>query len=746
LLNDAQVTELLKTRKQAIPKLERGIDRVKLTINGKEEPFVIHMSPLNYVGAYYQDMAKAGFKIATLEVRTGPCGDAGASPHNIWLGKDKYDFTSLKKAIRKVLTYVPDTYIMLFVQVNVYNQWGVEHPGDIQVNDKGQKGIADWSRITRFGGAPPSGREFWEASNFSEQFRQDGAEVLKALGKWLNSVPEGKVVIGAYINGGADGQWLYSYEPQFSDYSPGALKAFRKYLKEKYKTDAALSKAWGKKTTFATAGFPPFKDRCRQFGPNPNVGRSPLMEHNNAKSQASDYNSFLSVANTRRQIAFAKGLKEGSNGRLLCGGYWPTLPAAYPLSHCDFTELLNCPDINFVSRGGLMGAVFHGKTTAGEFDLRNAKSGLDAWLDYDHPFIAKSQGDFRRQVLEGFCRELTSGGGFHLWDMWGGWFWHPQTMKIIKEGLEMTKYLKDAPPMEDNYVGVFIDDNAANYLCHLGRCYNIAAVQNTAQKMGWGWSSAWERAGVPVRFFTQEDALNPDLKLPKVAIFLNPLTMTLEQGAKIRKRFQKDKRVVVYMLSPGLAAPGTPENPAKITGFKIKEDAITCGRPLVIAAHAKDPLLKGIRPESQLGLWLDASQMAWYSNTSAAKNSSGKVLAHYSGTDLPGMLVDRKKDYTKIWIGAAGCVSPRLIRNFCREAGMTPIASNGSAVMIGAGLLGVVGTPAGGPQVITLPEKYKIEKCITGHKYTVKGRELNFTLGTGDIYGDVAIFSVGAAK
>ena len=41
---------------------------------------------------------------------------------------------------------------------------------------------------------------------------------------------------------------------------------------------------------------------------------------------------------------------------------------------------------------------------------RNLKSGLEAWDDYDHPFVAKSQAEFRRQTFTGFCRELAARG------------------------------------------------------------------------------------------------------------------------------------------------------------------------------------------------------------------------------------------------------------------------------------------------------------------------------------------------
>jgi hypothetical protein len=103
--------------------------------------------------------------------------------------------------------------------------------------------------------------------------------------------------------------------------------------------------------------------------------------------------------------------------------------------------------------------------------------------------------------------------------------------------------------------------------------------------------------------------------------------------------------------------------------------------------------------------------------------------------------VDRRKQWTEVWIGSPGAVTPDLVRNLAVEAGMAPILENDNELMMGAGLLAVHGI-TGGLQQVHLPANYAIDRCITGHKYEVKNRLLTFTLGWGDYYGDTAIFSV----
>lgn len=727
-LTSEEVDRLLARCHKAWPKLKRRQGRVELLIDGTPVSPTVYMAPVSGLEAsHYGEMADIGFPICTLYVATGPKSHTPAAQGNLWLGKGKYDFEPVKQGIRWVLARSPKTYVLLNLNINVHNDWGLEHPGDVHTNAKGEKGIAIGSRVVRYGGAPPGPNEFWEASNHSRQFREDASQMLKALGQWLESMPEGKVVIGAYLNGSADGQWLFSNEWEFADYSKGALDAFRDYLREKYHGDEkALRERWGTSVTFESATMPAFGLRQRQRG------RGALMSYNGREAWASDYNDFLSMSNTRRQLAFCRALKEGTHGRLLCGSYWPTLPAAYPLCHGDFWEMLNSKDVDFISRGGLLGAAFHGELTIDEHDLRNLKSGVEPWCNYDDPYIAKSQAEFHRQALHSFVSSFVSGGGFHLYDMWGGWYWHPETRRILKECLALQQAVKDAPPLGDQYVGVFVDEAAADHLANLGRYYLEAAVESTFI------SEAWKRSGVPVRFFLTHDALNRDLVVPRVSVFLNPLTMDLRQAEAVKARFCRSNRVVVFMLAPGLAAPGDEANPERITGFKIHEDERTINKQLVIK-DIGDPLLTGIRPGSILCYWNE--HMQWYSNISAEPGSPGKVLACYAGTKIPGMLVDRRQGYTAVWLGAPGAISPALIRNLAREAGMKPVIESDNLLTIGAGFLAVTGL-TGGPEKVTLPKGYIIERCLTGHAYQVKSGVLTFTLGWGDFYGDVAVFEV----
>ena len=746
LTSDAQIDIKLTRRAKAIPQIVRTDDpyKVKLLVNGNPLDPTIHLSAsAGYTSARFGDMYNVGINIESITVKAGPTTDTPGAPGNIWLGAGSYNFEQLRAAIRYAIARAPNSYVMLNLFVNVYNNWGVEYPNDVHANMQGEKAVACGGRVVRYGGNPPGTYECWEASNHSAQFRTDGSTFLRALGAWLASAPEGRVVIGAYINGSTDGQWLYSSDNstgqvEFACYSQGALSAFRQYLREKYVTDANLSAAWGFSVTFDSAQMPSNDVRGHE-----KITGSPLMSYNGTESQGFDYNKFLSVSNTRRQISFCQAFKEGSGGRLLCGQWWPTLPAAYPLSHTDMKSMLDSPYIDFISRGGLLGAAYHGKLTVDELDLRNLLSGLETWDTYDLPHIPKSQAEYKRQVDAMVLGAVASGGTNHFFDMWGGWFWHPETMQIVKDAVtNISRNAKAAPSLGSDYIGVFVDEDAGDYCGKVGRYYMLSAVQNSCEAMGWNFSSVWGRTGMPVKWFLMSDALDPNLTLPKVAIFLNPLSLSLAKADAIKTRYCNSGRVIVYMLAPGLAAPGTSNNPSIITGFNIAEDPATRGKPLVIKSGISDNLLTGIRAGSTLCYW--RTEMGYYNSFVRSSGTAGKVLAVYGNSDTPGMLVERRTSpgkHTVVWSGFPGALSPQFIRNLAKEAGMTPMLESDNQLIVGAGLLGVIGV-TGGTQTVHLPHNYVIEKCVTGHSYSVDNGVLTFDLGIGDVYGDVAIFSL----
>ena len=87
-------------------------------------------------------------------------------------------------------------------------------------------------------------------SPYADKPFTDIANMLKAFITELKKTGMDKMVIGAFVSGGHDGQ----FEIRDPDFSPAGKKSWRAWLKKKYRTDKALQTAWGNpEVTLATA-------------------------------------------------------------------------------------------------------------------------------------------------------------------------------------------------------------------------------------------------------------------------------------------------------------------------------------------------------------------------------------------------------------------------------------------------------------------------------------------------------------
>ncbi len=158
-LTPKEIDEYLASCSKAKPEIRRvDLDppRVELYVNDERIPPAIHLSAFAGLGSSrFGDFDDVGVRIAAMTIKAGPTTDSPAAPANVWLGKGKYDFEPVREAIRYVIARAPHTYIMLHLTVDVYNDWGVEHPDDVYANAKGEKAVASWSRTTRYGGQAP---------------------------------------------------------------------------------------------------------------------------------------------------------------------------------------------------------------------------------------------------------------------------------------------------------------------------------------------------------------------------------------------------------------------------------------------------------------------------------------------------------------------------------------------------------------------------------------------------------------
>ena len=183
-------------------------------------------------------------------------------------------------------------------------------------------GLCGWdqpARTARGGPAETSipGLSLW---------REEAAGALAQYIAWLVESGWSKRVCGMLLCNGITWEWGLAGTDGLLDYSAGGVNYFRNYLGEKYKTDEAISTAWGRTVSISSAKIPSASRRMEPFGAG---GIRPVPEY----QDVIDHQQSISAMNADFLLSLAAKAKECSQGKLIVGAFY-----GYTLTAREQTE------------------------------------------------------------------------------------------------------------------------------------------------------------------------------------------------------------------------------------------------------------------------------------------------------------------------------------------------------------------------------------------------------------------------
>ena len=746
LLTDSELDKMLERSETLVTKLKTKGDRVSMYVNGKlTAPTIYKTSALRKDKCYdmMQTFHKAGFNIFTIEFSLGLAHYWGA-PCEIWKGPKQIDIGELRESIRQALKRSPESMIMLECMVSPYRGWGKENPDEVFQHEDGRKGLYKGVRIRNLSSDAPVEAakgiqgEFWHPSYYSEKYNAEVAEAIHDLFLKLESIPEGKKIIGVYLNGGTDGQWLDLFDTSYvksvqlaADYSPAALKAFRGYLKDKYGNDIAkLRSAWKDDSvkSFDEVTVPSVNEMWRK-------DKNFHSMYESCKTSA--YCEFLGYGNAMRHIKWCKAVKEATRNRILTGGYAPHAGVyGYPILSRQSTKwLLESKYVDFfaivpgylreyydpiilaVYNGSLL---LHNKLVINELDLRSPE--VPHWGKWASEFWRRTHNaeTYRKEVEKFAAYSIGLGGTFHAYDMESGWFNTPSAIDAWKKACEIAKQASPGR-LDDKRIAVAASERFWDFQSFAGQRLFVYSVREFPQY-------AFARSGVKSDNYLLSDVLdNKAFEAPKVLMFADACTMTPEQADSVREKFGNSGRVLVWFWAPGIFAPGDEKNHSKICGFTLERSSQADGKP-IFAALQHDPLLIGV--EGFLFPWIPSYDVTFGSAWKVA-DPEAKILANYFETDIPAMAVKRHKDFTEIYIGQPGSLTPQFVRNIAMSAGIIPLCDTDDIVGCGGNILYLVALSSG-VKTLNLPEGSGVVECLTGQNLVQAGNGVTVYVPVGD--------------
>ncbi len=552
----------------------------------------------------------------------------------------------------------PDAHFLWRIAFAPVGRWQAEYPEAVIR-------FADGS----VGGPSVCAKSWWQRAK----------EQLVALVRLVEQEDEGSATLGYHLD---YGEWFLSESAGY-DTSEAALLAFREWLRHQYKGDNVVLRAcwFNGEVSFSTATLPPFQ-------PSLPHGRVNHFYHPRREGRWIDYHRFLSDITARRIVELAQAVKEASQGRVLVGApYGYVLEWKHPYAgHFALAQLLRSDAIDFLSAPlsyatrlpGELGALpvpvdslsLHAKLFLSEEDYRTpfgkatritdpstshhlASAQAEATPDDDYNPPLHTVQAVQQVHQRSLAQSLTLAHGEMWMDLWGeGWLAHPDAWSAARQGQALWE-LRERTPQTPPEVAVIVDPESTRYV----RTGSPLIEQMVVQAR-----EAVLRSGASVGFYLLEDIVRREFPPSRVIIFLNAWRMSRAAHEAIRKRLQRDGRVLVWLYASTL--------------FHGHRDALANARETLGVAIARQPWasMQGtqiVNKAHPLARFLKVDKIGavepWEPSFYAIAENC-EVIGEYIDTGLPSLVVGDNKTWKTVFLGERR-LTPELVRALVRWAG-----------------------------------------------------------------------------
>jgi hypothetical protein len=610
--------------------------------------------------------------------------------------KGNLNIQLVQKQIRGILDKCPDAAVFIRLRLNATTEWNRAHPdecvrfADTVAIDNEQWGLHRWDDHDT--------ENSLRASLASKLWQDDVVNKLRTFCSQVAKTPEGNSLIGVQVATGIYGENHYwGFIKNDPDTSLAMKHYFRSWLKDKYKTEAILQKAWNNNSiNFENANVPNQKERLFN---SDGIFRDPQKER-----KTIDYYEAQHQCVADNLILFARTVKESWPRNIITGcfyGYFFNVFGRHAVGgHLQMERILNSPYIDYLSgpmsynsfcremggsgqsRGIIDAVRLHGKLwldeqdentylhASGSNEYRNFKTTLPEDIAY-----------IRRALAEAYTR----GAGEWFYDFGPNtvtsWWNDTTLLRTIKELKNVFEKYSQKPFTHDADVLFVYDTDVYYYLAH---DWLIDIISHTGVE--WASNDAYH-SGTIFDECHLSDLKKMDWKKYKAVVFVNTFKLSAEQKIYIKNTVAKDKRTIVWNYMPGYTDGNTLNDQfvKDLVGMTIEK----------IKLNAKPPMVVMNGNES-------VNYTVWNSNPPvfAIKDSKVVPLAHFKENNLTAIAKKDMGEWTSVF-----CSLPlqksEMMRKIFKEAGCHIFSNDGDVIFSGGGIF-AVHTKVGGKRHFTL--------------------------------------------
>lgn len=455
------------------------------------------------------------------------------------------------------------------------------------------------------------------------------------------------------------GEWFPEEFTVCADTSPTNNREFREWLTAKYKTDAALQKAWGTTAySLANATVPSDQLSSSHAG----------LFLSTADTRYADYYDYWSEMTASRVNAIAKAIKEASNNENVVIAFFGYYFEQYHAStgHWDFRSLLESQYLDgFASptsymdraNGSNPNVATSGYMTTVDSVIRAGKLWI---MESDERTFLNTTGRTEslgiwtpistiEDILEVHKREIAiamiHGASMYPMDLSGyGWYDDVEIWenfgKLDKTYLAYASASKKQAKYE---VALVVDEDAGRLVSQPFGVGNPGLARAMLDIY---------RAGISFALVEQEDLLLGCADDYKVYIFVNPYRLTSAEINTLSAKLHTGNKTAVYLYSFGNASAADIK---KLTGMNMTTTNAKASHALTLTSQNKLTGLVGLpAPTANPRTTVTGGY-----TTELGKYSDGTV----------GAALYEAGNYKSVFIGTAGLGTPSSIRALARYGG-----------------------------------------------------------------------------
>lgn len=768
----------------AIAKIENYNGAPAVIIDGKVYPPMMGLIRTSLNGKrildeeYYRNLGKSGIKIFFVICDTE------------WSVPDALE--QFKEETETILRAVPDAYIMVRVGMHPPASWCEENPDEtLSYSDGIKKKAYLYTESVQ--------RDYPAMYSLSSQkWRDDASEALLDLYDKIEELPYADRIAGYFFAAGGTSEWYYltpmeytsktnyldsggweqtddvNYDNVYGDLSPAFKKEFSKYLKNKYKTEEALQKAWNNnKVTFENPQIPNCEKRYYVYGVDYDIAHPKKMWSTSSKPESPsngtnighfvdlkynmdvfDFYRALHLGTANSVIHFGNVIKEKSNGTKLTGAFFGSAGSVKFFSFAKVAgvhDILKSEAIDFLAAPG----VYENRQPGG-FTGQNVP--FDSFFINNRIFVSEDDtrthhenAYFRNYVetydiddsLNVLKREFGRNVCQNTQAWWfdqhigGGRYKDEDIYRLfdIQQKVAKVSYEKDR--CKNSEIAFIYDEES----------YHVVSEETSHQMIELMRNYEVDRIGAPSDRYFHNDMANPNMPDYKLYIFVNTFYLSDEERKVIKAKLSKNNATALFMYGSGVINPDKEEiysadNISDFTGIKTRmNNDVVCGK----FKFSKDDTDISKRLD-KWDIYGDFKRKMW-ANASHdmnrikqckvnlypeffADDESAKNVAYILETRHPALTIKENKEFTSIYC-ASKYLSSDVLREIARFAGCHIYMDNDDVIYVNKNYI-TVHSSKSSEKIIKLPQKASAYEVYENKHYSNDSTEIRFFMHKGE--------------